>query len=266
MYRRILVPVQLPAEVEPLVRFAAQLLEPDGEIRVLHVIPTTTMPEVAREWRASVNLVVPAHEIGAVLDIKVDPEVRAATDVPNEILESAETHGVDAILFGLRGDRRTRNPFVGHTATALLQHAEANVLVVNRLALASGAAPRVLLPTFGPRPASRSVSLAEELARKAGGVPVVTLRLGPAGTGADDGDGDGSERPPRADRAVPSFAGALLGRRRRLPELILAAAARQRYGLLLVGEEPVAGGTLLTRRFLDELFRHAPCPVLAVRA
>ncbi len=263
MYRRILVPVQLPAEVEPLVRFAAQLLEPDGEIRVLHVIPTTTMPEVARAWRASVNLVVPAHEVGAVLDIKVDPEVRAATDVPNEILESAETHGVDAIVFALRGDRRTRNPFVGHTATALLQHAEANVLVVNRLALASGAVPRVLVPTFGPHPAARWVGLAEELARKAGGVPVVTLALGPSGAGGADGEADGEGR---NDRSVPSLAGALLGRRRRLPEIILSAAARERYGLLLVGEEPVAGGSLLTRRFLDDLFRRAPCPVLAGRA
>jgi nucleotide-binding universal stress UspA family protein len=266
VYRRILVPVQLPAEVEPLVRFAAQLLEPDGEIRVLHVIPTTTMPEVARAWRASVNLVVPAHEIGAVLDIRVDPEVRAATDVPNEILESAETHGVDAIVFALRGDRRKRNPFVGHTATALLQHAEADVLVVNRLALATGAPPRVLVPTFGDRPTARSVGLAEELARKAGGVPVVTLTLGPTGSGEASDGPQGRPSAARRERPVPSFAGALLGRRRRLPEVILSAAARERYGLLLVGEEPVAGGSLLTRRFLDELFRQAPCPVLAVRS
>jgi len=265
MYRQILVPVQVPAEVEPLVRFAAQFLEPDGEIRVLHVIPTTTLPEVAREWRASVNLVVPAHEIGAVLDVKVDPEVRAATDVPGEILESAETHGVDAIVFTLRGARRGRNPFVGHTATALLQHARADVLVVNRLALATSTIPRVLVPTFGARPASRSAALAEELSVKAGGVPVITLALG--------GDDDvGSGGPTRTSRGVPTarhvlaFPGSILGRRGRLPELILAAAARERYGLLLVGEEPIGGGSLLTRRFLDEMFRRAPCPVLAVRS
>jgi len=265
MYRTILVPVQVPAEVEPLVRFAAQFLEPDGEIRVLHVIPTTTLPEVAREWRASVNLVVPAHEVGAVLDVKVDPEVRAATDVPGEILESAETHNVDAIVFTLRGDRRSRNPFVGHTATALLQHAGADVLVVNRLALASGSVPRVLLPTFGPRPAPRSLALAEEISVKAGGVPVITLAL-------SGGDGETSDASVRSSRGVPTvrhvvpLRSPLLGRRRRLPETILAAAARQRYGLLLVGEEPVAGGALLTRRFLDELFRRAPCPVLAIRS
>jgi len=264
MYRRILVPVQVPAEVEPLVRFAAQLLEPDGEIRVLHVIPTTTLPQVTREWRASVNLVVPAHEIGAVLDVKVEPEVRAATDVPGEILESVETHQVDAIVMTLRGDRRSRNPFVGHTASALLQHAGSEVLIVNRLGLATAAFPRVLLPTFGPRPPARSLAIAEELSVKAGGVPVITLSLG---AGAEEG-GVTSGRTSRGVEVVrrsSPFPSALLGRRR-LPETILAAAARERYGLLLVGEEPVAGGSLLTRRFLDALFRGAPCPVLAVRS
>ncbi len=266
MYRKILVPVQVPAEVEPLVRFAAQLLEPGGEIRVLHVIPTTTLPEVTRAWRASVNLVVPAHEVGAVLDVKVDPEVRASTDVPGEILESAETHAVDAIVFTLRGNPRSHNPFVGHTASALLQHAGADVLVVNRLALASGSVPRVIVPTFGDRPTSRSLALAEELSVKAGGVPVITLVFGPA-AGADDASG--AERTsrgvPYVRRSVP-LAGPMLGRRRRLPELILQAAARERYGLLLVGEEPVGGGALLTRRFLESLFRAAPCPVVSLRS
>jgi len=266
MYRQILVPVQFPAEVEPLVRFAAQFLEPEGEIRVLHVIPTTTLPQVAREWRSSVNLVVPAHEVAAVLDVKVDPEVRAATDVPGEILESAEMHDVDAIVFTLRGDRRSRNPFVGHTATALLQHARADVLVVNRLTLASEAVPRVLVPTFGERPSPRALALAEEISVKAGGVPVVTVALGETGeAGASDASGRTSRGVPILRRVTP-LPRALLGRRRRLPEMILSAAARLRYGLLLVGEEPIAGGSLLTRRFLDELFRRAPCPVLAVRA
>jgi len=265
MYRQILVPVQVPAEVEPLVRFAAQLLEPDGEIRVLHIIAATTLPEVTRAWRKSVNLVVPAHEVGAALDVKVDPEVRVATDVPGEILDSAETHGVDAIVLTLRGDRRSRNPFVGHTATALLQHAGANVLVVNRLALATGAAPRVLVPTFGSRPASRPLALAEEISLKSGGIPVITLGFGPSEGGAEAGGAPAVRGPEGAWRYVP-LPPSLLGRRRRLPEVILAAAARERYGLLVVGEEEVAGGALLTRRFLEELFRRAPCPVLAVRA
>ncbi|HTT15894.1 MAG TPA: universal stress protein [Thermoplasmata archaeon] len=266
MYRKIVVPVQVPAEVEPLVRFAAQLLEPGGEIRVLHVIPTTTLPQVTREWRASVNLVVPAHEVGAVLDVRVDPEVRAATDVPGEILESAETHHADAIVLTLRGDRRSRNPFVGHTATALLQHASSDVLVVNRLALASGAIPRVLVPTFAERPGSRSLALAEELSVKSGGVPVITLVLGGEAGAPGRIEGERTARGvPLMRRGVP-LSGSLLGRRRRLPEIILQAAARERYGLLLVGEEPVGGGTLLTRRFLELLFRAAPCPVLSLRS
>lgn len=262
VYRKILVPVQVAAEVEPLVRFASRLLEPNGEVRVLHVIPTTTLPEVTREWRASVNLVVPAHEAGAVLDIKVEPEVRAASDVAGEILESAESHGVDAILFTLRGDRRSRNPFVGRTASALLQHARSDVLVVNRLGLATDVLPRILLPTLHASPPARAMALAEELSVKAGGVQVIALDVG----------GEMRDGTDRTHRGVPlvrrrsPLAGSMLGRRRRLPELLLQAAARERYGLVIVGEEEYAGGPLLTRRFLEALFRAAPCPVVALRA
>jgi nucleotide-binding universal stress UspA family protein len=270
MYRNILVPVQEPAEVEPLIRFAAMLLEADGEIRVLHVIPTTTLPEVTREWRASVHLVVPAHEAGASLDVRVDPEVRAATDVPGEILESAESHNVDAILLTLRGNRRSRNPFVGHTATGILHHAKADVLVLNRLALASDKIPRVLLPTLRDMPSPTATAVAEEVAVRNPGAPVIalTLVLGPRGGAAEEvvsPDGRGPRGTPivRKRSVVPA---ALLGRRHRLPELILQAAARERFGLVIVGEEADrTGGPLLTRRFLEDLFRAAPCPVMAVR-
>jgi nucleotide-binding universal stress UspA family protein len=268
MYRQILVPVQTPSEVEPMLRFAAMLLDADGEIRVLHVIPTTTLPEVTREWRASVNIVVPAHETGAALDVRVDPEVRAATDVPGEILESAESHDVDAILLTLRGDRRSPRFFVGHTATGVLQHARADVLVLNRLALAAPRIPRILVSTFRDRPAPKPMMLAEELAVRNPPAPVIALTLGSrAGPGADEGE-DAEETSPKGVRIVHRrsfFPEATLGRRRRLPDLLLQAAQRERYGLLLVGEEERAGSALLTRRFLEELFRAAPCPVLALR-
>lgn len=266
MYRRILIPVDEPPEVEPMIRFASLLLEADGEIRVLHVIPTTTLPEVTREWRASVNIVVPAHEAGAALDVRVDPEVRASTDVTGEILESAETHAVDAIVMTLRGDRRSRNPFVGHTASALLHHAPCDVLVINRLALVEEKAQRILVPTFQPAAPPKTLRIAEELAVHSHGIPIVTLQL------SSERVELASQPPTRSPRGVPIHhhpifsPGAFLGGRRRLAELILAQAARERYGLLLVGEEsPSEGGPLITRRFLEELFRGAPCPVVAVR-
>jgi nucleotide-binding universal stress UspA family protein len=268
MYRRILVPVTVPSEVEPLVRFAAMLLDAEGEIRVLHVIPTTTLPEVAREWRASVHLVVPAHEAGAALDVNVDPEVRAATDVPGEILESAESHGVDAILLSLRGDRRSRNPFVGHTATGILHHARADVLVLNRLALALDRIPRILLPTLKEMPSPTAVRVAEEVGVRYPEAPIIAITLGSRGrsAGSETGpDGKGPRGTPILHKRS-FFPGPILGRRRRLPALILQAAARERFGLLIVGEEAYdPGGPLLTRRFLEGLFRAAPCPVMAVR-
>jgi nucleotide-binding universal stress UspA family protein len=270
MYRSILVPVQVPSEVEPLIRFASMLLDAGGEIRVLHVIPTTTLPEVTREWRASVHLVVPAHETGADLDVKVEPEVRAATDVPGEILESAESHNVDAILLSLRGDRRSRNPFVGHTATGILQHARADVLVLNRLALALDRIPRILLPTLRENPSPTAIRVAEEVAVRVPHAPVIALTLGSRRGSAEEEslgpDGKGPRGTPIL-RKRSVFPGPILGRRHRLPELILQAAARERFGLLIVGEDiDGVGAPLLTRRFIEELFRAAPCPVMAVRS
>ncbi len=269
MYRQILIPVQEPSEVEPLIRFAAMLLDSDGEIRALHIIPTTTLPQVAREWRASVDLVVPAHEAAAALDVKVDPEVRASTDVPGEILESAESHGVDAILMTLRGDKRSRNPFVGHTASGILHHAHADVLIVNRLALTAGKLPRILLPSFRPQPLPRAMQVAEEIAVHHEGAPVTTIALGPAAPGEAE---EYVEREERTARGVPvihkrSAIGGGFVRRGRLPGIILQVAQRERFGLLLVSEEgDLAGGALLTRPFLEDLFRAAPCPVLALRS
>lgn len=266
MYRRLLVPVNNPAEVEPLIRFASTVLDADGEIRMLHVIPTTTMPEVTRQWRASVNLVVPAHEAGAALDVKVEPEVRASPDVAGEILESAETHQTDGILLGLGGDRRSRNPFVGHTASGVLHHARADVLILNRLALAPPRFPRILVPTLHGPPPPRVMQLAEELSIRNSGVPVVMIGLGPGKEGGDEAD--------RTSRGVPTqhrhsfVSSALLARRRYHAQLILQSAARERYGFLLVGEEHLhaEGPPLLTRPFLEDLFRNAPCPVLALRS
>lgn len=268
MYRRLLVPVARPAEVEPLIRFGAMLLDADGEIRILHVISNSSLPKVTREWRSSVNIVVPAHEMGAALDIRVDPEVRAATDVPGAILDSAEAHETDAILMTLRADRRERNPFVGHTASAILQHARCDVLIVNRLALASERVPRVLVPSFDDTPPPKTMRLAEELSVHSGGVPIVALTLASHGTGASRNRSLVSQSPrgvPVVRRRSP-FAQRFLSRRGRLPELILAQAAQERYGVLLVGEDPQRPeGPVLTRRFLDELFRKAPCPVVAIR-
>jgi len=267
MYRQILVPVQRPSEVEPMLRFASMLLDTDGEIRLLHVIPTTTLPEVTREWRASVNIVVPAHETGAALDIRVDPEVRAATDVPGEILESAESHNVDAILLTLSGNRRSSHFFVGHTATGILQHSRADVLVLNRLALATPKIARILVSTFREQPAPKAMMLAEELALRNPPAPVIALTLSARGEAGSDQDEEEetSSRGIRIVHHLSLFSEVTLGRRRHLPELLLQAAQRERYGLLLVGEEERAGSALLTRRFLEELFRAAPCPVLAFR-
>ena len=267
MYHRLLIPVSEAAEVEPLIRFGAQLLDADGEIRILHVIPHTSLPEITKAWRESVHIVVPAHETAAAIEVPVEPEVRVAPDVASEILESAHSHATDGILMTLSGSPRSPNPFVGHTASAILQHADPDVLVVNRLVLATQSFSRILIPSFMGGPSPKGMQLAESLALKHDSAPIVSLTISREPLTQEETPEIG--RSPRGlelrhrHTLLPE---ALLGRRHRIPDLILAAAARERYGFLLVVEDRQnVRGPLITRRFVEDLFRSAPCPVMAVR-
>jgi nucleotide-binding universal stress UspA family protein len=267
VYHRLLIPVSEAAEVEPLIRFGAQMLDADGEIRLLHVIPHQSLPEITKAWRESVHMVVPAHETAAALDVSVEPEVRVAPDVAGEIIESAASHSVDGILMTLRGSPRSANPFVGHTASAILQHADPDVLVVNRLALATQSFSRILVPSFLTGPSPKAMQLAEALALKHDGAPIVSLTISSEPLTEEETPETG--RSPRGlelrhrHTLLPE---AMLGRRHRIPDLILSAASRERYGFLMVVEDrPNARGPLVTRRFIEDLFRSAPCPVMVVR-
>ena len=268
MYHRLLIPVRESAEVEPLIRFGAQLLDAEGEIRILYVIPHTSLPEITRAWRESVHIVIPAHETAAALEVPVEPEVRAASNVAGEILESATSHSVDGILMTLRGNRRSPNPFVGHTASTILQHASSDVLLVNRLALATQSFTRILVPSFlGLGPSPKAMQLAEVLALKHESAPIVSLTISSEPpTAAETPSHDRTPRGLELRHWHTMLPESLLGRRHRVPDLILSAAARERYGFLMVVEDRQnARGPLLTRRFVEDLFRSAPCPVMAVR-
>ncbi len=267
MYHRLLIPVSEAAEVEPLIRFGAQLLDAEGEIRVLHVIGHRSLPEITKAWRESVHIVVPAHETAAALEVPVEPEVRVAPDVAGEILDSATTHSVDGILMTLRGSARSPNPFVGHTASAILQHADPDVLVVNRLTLATQSFSRILLPSFLSGPSPKGMEIAEALALKHDSAPIVSLTISSETvTQEERPESDRSPRGLELRHRHTLLPESLLGRRHRIPDVILSAASRERYGFLLVVEDRQnARGPLITRRFVETLFRAAPCPVMAVR-
>ncbi|HXQ94265.1 MAG TPA: universal stress protein [Thermoplasmata archaeon] len=251
MYRRIMIPVAGPTEVEPLIRQAAELLDPDGEIRVVHIIPNRSLPEMTRAWRSATNIVVPAHETGAALDIRVEPEIKSASGVTSGILDAAEGSEVDAILLTLGDDRRARSPLMGHTSTALLQHATCDVIIVNRLALLDRNPKKILLPSFSDAPQPKAEEVAHQLSLRHGGCPVVSFRVWEAEAAAA---GQSRVR-------VRVF-----GRRRDLVGAVVAKVEKEFAGLLLLvddGHQP--GGPLLTRTFLEDLFQRAPAPVMALR-
>lgn len=272
MYRKILVPVTDPQTVAPLVRLASYLIEPTGEIRVLHVIPSRSMVEVTKGWRASLKLVIPAHEAGAAMDVDVVPEVKVASDVAVEILERAESEKADAILMTLRGSgrKRGRNPFLGHTSTAVLHHATSDVLIVNSLALSADHVGKIMIPTLTIRPPEKARMAAESISTKMGGASIVTLHLREGQPGTAPEDTDHTIRHP--SHHIPTrlktilFPHRLFGTRAALPQAILEVLRKEGYGLCLIAEE--GRGTeapLLNRTFIEELFSRAPCPMLVLK-
>lgn len=272
MYRKILVPVVEPPDVTPLVRLASYLLEPNGEIQVLHVITAESMPERAKEWRNSLRLVIPAHETGAALDVNVVPEVKVAPDVAVEILERAESEKADAILMTLsgRGDRRHRNPFLGHTSTAILHHAECEVLIVNSLALTVEHVGKLLLPTFTVQPSSRVMGVAEAVSAQMGGTPIVTVHMVEGAAENEIEDVDHTVK--RTSRKGPLrlktvlFPSRIFRSRGSLPQTILEVLRKEGYGFCLIGEEGRGSeAPFISRPFVEEIFSKAPCPVMILR-
>jgi nucleotide-binding universal stress UspA family protein len=270
MYGRILVPVVVPANVGPLVKMASYLLEPNGEIDVLHVITAKSMPEMTKGWRNSLQVVIPAHETGAALDVRVVPEVKVAPDAAVEILERAETQKADAIVMTLSGFGKKRiNPFFGHTTSAILHHATCDVIIVNRLALIMNRIGKILIPSFTVQPAHKVMLAAEAVSAKKGGVPIVTLHMlqGNAAASPDSAHtfvGTASKSPKHLKTVL--FPSRLFHRRSALPDMFLEVTRREGYGLCLVGEEGRGvESPLLTRSFIEDLFSRSPCPVMVLK-
>ncbi|MCL4324080.1 MAG: universal stress protein [Candidatus Thermoplasmatota archaeon] len=271
MYQKILVPVVVPANVEPLVRLAAHLLDPGGEIHVLNIITANSMPEVAKGWRNSLHVVIPAHETAAALDVQVVPEVAVARDVPVEILEKAETLGAHAILMTLSGDRKKRRRFLGHISTAILNHAACDVVIVNPLALSGGKLGKLILPTFTVQPPAKAMAAAEALSSNLGNIPIVTLHMleskgKPLGPSTDHEFRGRQGKIPRQLKTV-LFPARLFHSTRLLPSAIVDEIRKEGFGMCIIGQEGRGhGDQFISRAFLEELFAISPFPIVVLRA
>jgi nucleotide-binding universal stress UspA family protein len=224
--RCILVPIANPASVRPLMELAANLVDPDGEIRLLTVLrPTADAEAQADAWHG----MAVAERVAAQLGVTARGEVRTDPRLGDAVLATVRERGASLVLMGWQGASSTSDVF-GRLIDHIVGHSAVPLAVVR-----AGAQDydRVLLPISvdhllpgGAGGLALAATLAERLQRAASRPTTVlrTGRLGPELPEAIAALGDRVHHDPRrTHQAVAAFA--------RPTDLIVAPVAPTVSGL-----------------------------------
>ena len=136
MYSHIIVAVDLAhgEAGKALLDRACKLVDPDGTVRILHVledVPSYIAAELPRdlndrraaEAKVEMKLLAEAASGGA----KVEIETRHGA-AAGQILEAADDHGADLIMIASHRPGLS-DYFIGSTAARVVRHAQCSVLV-----------------------------------------------------------------------------------------------------------------------------------------
>ncbi len=135
MYARIIVAVDLEhaAQAQALLRRAMQLVNTNGEIRLIHVleeVPGYIAAELPRDL-AERRRAEAAVELRAMIDpakaAGITHEVRRGA-ASGQIIQAAEDCGADLIMIASHRPG-LRDYFIGSTAARVIRHATCSVLV-----------------------------------------------------------------------------------------------------------------------------------------
>ncbi|MFO7777564.1 MAG: universal stress protein [Nitriliruptoraceae bacterium] len=121
--RCVLVPVANPASVRPLMELAADLVDPDGEIRLLTVLrPTADADAQADAWHGMAI----AEQVADQLGVRARGEVRTDPRLGDAVLATIRERAASLVLMGWQGASSTTDVFgrlidhiVGHSAVPL---------------------------------------------------------------------------------------------------------------------------------------------------
>lgn len=114
-----------------------------GRASAIHVVNRTEGRGVmvessaarAESVRAAQEMVGSAAAFGARLGVAVDTDVRVGPNAEAQIVEFANTQGVDLAIIGASNRSLSNRPFFGHRVTYMVEHAEVPVMII---ALPSG--------------------------------------------------------------------------------------------------------------------------------
>lgn len=129
---RVLVPVASEDVAEQTAVMARDYLDPDSEVRVLHVVQDEQAFAEAsdEEWEA---LAEDAFErFGEVYGDDVETEIRHGTDIAETIFAVADDVAASAIMFVPRGGSRWRQIMSGDVARTLVAEATRPVIALPR--------------------------------------------------------------------------------------------------------------------------------------
>jgi nucleotide-binding universal stress UspA family protein len=258
MYDRILIPVGLKTDMKLALGMAVRLLNPDGDITILYVIPSDKLPVTAVEWRKAMGVISQAQSISLEKNIEINYKVKNNLSIARGILKEATStdYGLllmtnpraerRGILFGRKIDEIVRNTPV---ETAILTYSSSQPVTCKK----------ILIPTSGYRHALRAARLAEVLAKEYGSEITVMY----VGTRKDDADA--VLKPLVSDLEANGVKGRPLFKSGPIAQTILDEA-RQGYDLMMIGAtERPAYQEFLLGSTADRLVHDAPCAVLMVK-
>lgn len=209
--RSILVPVANPASVRPLMQLAADLVDADGEIRLLTVLrPDAPAEAHADAWQG----MAVAETVAGQLGVTARGEVRTELGLGDAVLDTLRDRDASLVLLGWRGASSTTDVF-GRLIDHIVGRSSVPLAIVR-----AGAQDydRVLLPISADHllpGGSSGLQLAADLAgrlRRGTTRPLTVLRTGRLGQELPEAIvalGDRVHHDPRrTHQAVAAFAGA----------------------------------------------------------
>ncbi len=266
MYKNILIPVSNILTARELVRLAMDLLTPNAQLIILHVIavPQPYPLSLAEEnLEMARNLVREAAAVAVEQGIAVKPKIVVARSIPEVIVKEAKIDRCDLILMGSSQRAEPEGVVFGNIVDEVLRYASCDIAVISYRKYVSLDCSQILVPTSGYKHAEKAAEIAANLAKRHGGRATV-LYVASSKEGSASAENIINRARIHFERLnVPSQAKVLLGSP---SEEILREARDGKYNLIMLGStERDRNYAALLDAVADKVVVESPCQVMVVK-